>query len=175
MDDLVHDSLNFQADAIMQGELWRMVTGHFLHTNLNHMLLNYGGLFLLWGLHGEHYLTKQTMLLGVCCSFIASAGLLFFTDIQFYVGLSSIVHAIFAWGAVQDLKMGMKSAWILLGGLTFKISWEQYHGNLDNISDMIGAAVAIDSHLWGAISGFVMALFIKSHYAKQKQADSDTA
>jgi len=157
----VHQHLNFQQAAILEGQWWRLLTGHLLHTNFNHLWLNVGGLALLWGLHGEHYGVKSNAALILLCGLGTSAGLLFASDITHYVGLSAIIHGVFVWGAVQDIRCGWRSGWILLGGMLAKIGYEQFIGGSNQIVAMIDAPIAVDSHLYGALSGLLLSFVIK--------------
>jgi rhomboid family GlyGly-CTERM serine protease len=162
IDAAVHSHLNFQSQAILSGEFWRLITGHFLHTNFEHLMLNIGGLFLLWALHGEYYEYGSTVALALLCGILTSVGLLLASDTTHYVGLSAIIHAIFAWGAIQDIRCGLRSGWMLLLGLSIKVAYEQIYGGSAEVAEMIGADVAVDSHLWGAVSGLFLALFFKA-------------
>lgn len=165
IDPLVKDTLNFHSDAIYKGEVWRMLTGHLLHSNLNHLLLNLGGLFLLWALHGEYYETKYTWIIIILCGFLTSLSLMLLSDTHRYVGLSGVIHSLFAWGAIQDLRYGYRSGWLLIIGLFIKIVAEQIFGASDQIASMIATEVAIDSHLFGAFSGLFVAIFYRSPYS----------
>ena len=48
----------YDRTLILQGELWRLMTGHFAHSNFNHLALNCAGVVLIWALHGEY---RQTL------------------------------------------------------------------------------------------------------------------
>lgn len=154
--------LHYHSVAISQGDWWRIITGHFLHTNLNHLLLNLGGILVLWALHGEYYQHRNSYLLLLLLCLGTSIGLLFGSDITIYVGLSGVLHGLFAWGVVQDIQRDFKSGWLLLAGLIVKLLQEQIFGASLDTAMLIEADVAVDSHLFGAISGLLCAVFINA-------------
>ena len=58
----------------------------------------------------------------------------------------------------MDIRNKIYSGVLLLLGIVAKVGWEQWQGSSDEVADLIGASVAIDAHLYGAVSG--LALFI---------------
>ncbi len=146
----------YQYQLINQGELWRAFTGHFLHTNGIHLLLNLAALILLWALHGHFYTLKNYGLLFITSALICSAGLFYFSpQIQQYVGLSGVLHGIFIFGAIMDIRHQDKTGYLLFIGVWLKIAHEQFYGASEQVSTLIDANVAIDAHLWGAIGGLL--------------------
>jgi rhomboid family GlyGly-CTERM serine protease len=152
-DNLAHQ-LDYDRQLISSGELWRFLTGHFNHTNTNHLLLNLAGLVALWALHGDHYQTDQYLSAFAYIAFITSGALFLFSpEMTRYVGLSGILHGIFVWGSIKDIERGWRSGYLLLFGVIAKIIWEQIYGASDEIIALIESQVATDAHLWGALAG----------------------
>jgi len=146
----------YQYQLISQGELWRTFTGHFFHTNGIHLLLNLAALVLLWALHGHFYSVKSYSLLFITSALICSAGLYFFSpEIHQYVGLSGVLHGVFVFGAIMDIRHKDKTGYLLFVGVWLKIAHEQFYGASEQVSSLINANVAIDAHLWGAIGGLL--------------------
>lgn len=157
------DFLVYQQNLITQGELWRILTGHFFHTNGYHLLLNLAALILLWALHGQYYTVKNYTLLFLTSAIVCSLGLYFFSpSIIQYVGLSGVLHGVFVWGALMDIKHNEKTGYLLFIGAWLKIAHEQFYGASSDVSSLIEANVAIDAHLWGAIGGLLF--YIISSY-----------
>jgi rhomboid family GlyGly-CTERM serine protease len=151
--------LVYQRAAITNGEWWRLLTGHFFHTNNYHLLLNLAALTLLWALHGHYYSIKNYTLLFVFSALTCSVGLYYFTpELQQYVGLSGVLHGIFIWGAIMDIKQGDKTGYLLFIGVWLKIAHEQFYGASVEVANLIGANVAVDAHLWGAIGGLIFSV-----------------
>ncbi len=155
-DQPINNLFVYQYQLISEGELWRLFTGHFLHTNVFHLLLNLSALLLLWLLHGQFYTLKNYSLLFLISALICSTGLFYFSpDIKQYVGLSGVLHGIFVFGALMDIRWGDKTGYLLFFGVWLKIAHEQYYGASTEVASLINANVAIDAHLWGALGGLV--------------------
>ncbi len=168
-DKSLSDQLAYQHQLIMQGEVWRTFTGHFFHTNAFHLLLNLAALVLLWALHGQFYTIKNYSLLFVVSALTCSAGLYYFSpEIHQYVGLSGVLHGIFVFGAIMDIRNNDKTGYLLFLGVWLKITHEQFFGASENISSLIDASVAIDAHLWGAIGGLLFGVIYLTLLANRK-------
>ena len=77
-----------------------------------------------------------------------------------YVGLSGVLHGVFAWGIIQDFKHKRVSAYLLLAGLIIKLIDERFFSTNDFMANLIGASVAIDAHLYGAIAGIILGVLL---------------
>ncbi|CAM3650254.1 hypothetical protein VA7868_04184 [Vibrio aerogenes CECT 7868] len=95
----------------------------------------------------------------VICSLSIGIGL-FWTDIIRYVGLSGVLHGLFAGYALQEILAGRRSSWLLLAGVAGKVGWEQCFGAPATTAALIQAPVAIQAHLAGFISGVVTVIII---------------
>ncbi len=149
--------LAYDRYAIQGLETWRTLSGNLVHTNGYHLLLNLAGLTLLWALHGEHYRVGRFLKVFMWCCIGNSAGLyLYAPTLIWYAGLSGALHGIFVWGACMDIKEKVFSGWLLLVGIGLKIGYEQFGGSSEHVAALINARVAVDAHLFGAISGFII-------------------
>ncbi|WP_414830944.1 rhombosortase [Alteromonas sp. H39] len=153
--------LAYDRYAIEGMETWRIITGNLVHTNGYHLLLNLAGLALLWLLHGEHYRISRFLKVFIWCCFGTSAGMYIMSpDLIWYAGLSGALHGVFVWGACMDIRKGLRSGWLLLIGVAVKLGYEQYTGSSDDVAALINATVAVDAHLYGAISGVLIFLLM---------------
>lgn len=167
------DTLVYQRQLIAQGEVWRLVTGHLLHTNGFHLLLNLAALLMLWALHGRFYRIKNYCALFLCCALTTSIGIYFFnTSLIQYVGLSGVLHGIFVFGAMMDIQAKDKTGYLLFIGVWLKIAHEQIYGASTDVSDLIEASVAIDAHLWGAVGGLFFSIGYLLFLQRQKKASN---
>lgn len=155
-DDSLSKTFIFDRSALMNGEWWRIFTGHLFHTNHYHLLLNLGATLLLWSLHGQYYRASNYSFVLFICAITTSIGVYYFSkDINYYVGLSGVLHGIFVWGACCDIINKEKTGYLLLLGVWLKIAHEQWYGASEDVAQLISASVAIDAHLFGAIGGMV--------------------
>lgn len=160
-DASLSELLVYQRDLVTQGEVWRAFSGHFFHTNGFHFLLNGAAVAMLWALHGQFYTIKRYLFVFVNSAIICAIGIHWFSpNIEQYVGLSGILHGIFIWGAIEDIKAKERTGYLLLLGVILKIAHEQYFGASEDVAELIGANVAINAHLWGVIGGIFAALLL---------------
>jgi rhomboid family GlyGly-CTERM serine protease len=139
---------------------WRLITGHFLHTNTTHLLLNTTGLVLLWALHGHYYKIPRYLIQFWVLCLGTSIGLYCFApQMQWYVGLSGVLHGLFVIGAYFDIRQKFKTGWLMLMGVWLKVIHEQIYGASEDVAELIAANVAIDAHLFGTITGCIIILY----------------
>jgi len=88
---------------------------------------------------------------------VISAGLWWgMPDIRFYVGLSGVLHGLFLYGALREIRFYPTSGYVLLAVLIAKLVWEFFNGALPGSEDMAGGRVLTEAHLLGAIGGVVV-------------------
>nr|WP_301337898.1 rhombosortase [Vibrio sp. RE86] len=158
--------VNWHRYLILDGQWWRILSGNFTHTNFAHLGMNLAGLWVI------SYIFKpsERTLLALLLTIGVSVGLLnFLSDMKGYVGLSGLLHGLFAYFALQESLNGRKSSWLLVLGVIAKVTWEMTVGASQSTSDLINARVAVEAHLFGVVSGFALALFYKfaSNYTKK--------
>ena len=167
--------LVYQRHLIAQGDVWRLFTGHLLHTNGFHLSLNLAALFMLWALHGHFYTIKNYTALFLFCAISTSIGIYYFNPLLIeYVGLSGVLHGIFIFGAVMDIYSKDKTGYLLFIGVWLKIAHEQVYGASSEVSDLIEASVAIDAHLWGAVGGLLFSVVYLVLQIKENKKASNT-
>ena len=157
---LSSDWLAYDRSQLGHFQWWRVITGHFLHTNITHLLLNTAGLTLLWALHGHYYKNHCYLIQFLVLCLGTSIGLYLFAEqMQWYVGLSGVLHGLFIIGAYFDIKNKFKTGWIMLVGVWLKVVHEQTYGASEEVAKLIAANVAIDAHLFGTVTGSVIIVY----------------
>jgi len=157
------DLLAYHYNAILDFELWRLLTGSFCHTNLNHLLMNIAGLVVILLLFPTAFIGLKLWQLVLFSSLLISLSLFIFTpSLIWYVGLSGVLHGLFSYSVAVELKNKDKWGIILGFGIAGKITFEQIFGSPLSTAELINAPVAIDAHLFGAISG-VLFYFLMSY------------
>jgi rhomboid family GlyGly-CTERM serine protease len=153
-------------------QVWRALTGHLLHSNHWHLVMNLGALLLMLMLHQLYYSLKSfAFLLLAGCAGISMLLFLFSPDIQIYVGLSGWLHCFITVGALLDIKHKIQSGWLILLGVIAKVAYEQWQGPDAELAALIDANVAIDAHLYGVICGLLLGfVFVISTKPLENQA-----
>jgi rhomboid family GlyGly-CTERM serine protease len=153
--------LRYNRSDLVSGHYWQLVTGHLLHSNYWHLLMNLGGLMLAMLLHARYFTWHQLLWQWLLSAVLISTCLYTFTaDMQSYVGLSGLLHAMLIQGAVKDIQHRQSGGWLLAGGLVAKVLWEQWHGPDPQLAQLIDASVATDAHLYGVLAGLSITLLV---------------
>lgn len=144
--------LRYERSAVLQGQYWRLLTGHLVHGSGQHLLLNAVGLGLIAALFPREYsLRAWLLILGSSIATIDLGFVLLEPQLEWYVGLSGVLHGALAAGAIGWWRHESRAlALALTAVLVGKLAWEQLHGALPLSGDM---PVVVDAHLYGAIGG----------------------
>lgn len=151
--------LRYDRAALAGGELWRLVTGHLVHLDLHHTLLNCLGILLMWALFARDYPPRQWLVIVLGSIAVIDAGLaLWDSTLRWYVGSSGALHGVMAAGTLAHLRRRERDGWLLAAFLAGKLVWEQSFGALPLSGD---DPVVVDAHLFGAAGGLAAAAFLK--------------
>jgi rhomboid family GlyGly-CTERM serine protease len=150
------DWMPYERIPIQNGELWRILSGNFIHLGWGHFLLNGCGLLAIaWLFAGDRRAAQWGADL-VICSLATGIGLyLFNPQVYWCVGLSGALHGLFAVGAVNWIITGIGQGGWLLAALVAKLSWEYFVGEMPFSGGIVGGTVITDAHAWGAIGGLI--------------------
>lgn len=148
------DLIRYDRLGIDGGELWRVVSGNFIHLTWGHFALNSAGLIFVMAIFAEDWGIVDWAMQLTVCSIAVGVGLhLLSLDIFWCVGLSGVLHGMFVFGAVGlALRRVSVAKWMIVG-VGAKLLWEQTMGELPLTADISGGSVVTDAHLWGAIGG----------------------
>jgi rhomboid family GlyGly-CTERM serine protease len=153
--------LRFDRGGIAAGEVWRLLTGHFVHLGVSHTLLNLAGLVLVWILVGRTFTRPQWVYVMAGSVAAIDLGLWFgATQLEWYVGLSGLLHGMLAAGIAGGLADRSYEALVLAIVVAGKLAWEQLVGPLPGSEASSGGAVIVDAHLYGVIGGAAVAAAI---------------
>mgnify|MGYP001424668137 CR=1 FL=1 len=140
--------------AITNGEVWRIVTGHFTHSNFYHLAMNLAAMWLICAIFKP---SKRRLTTLIIINSVFVGLLLYTTSYTNYVGLSGILHGLIANLALREALNGNRSSWIIVAVLMVKIFLENTLGTSITTSELIQTKVAYEAHTFGAICGFALA------------------
>lgn len=155
------DRLAWHREAMAQGDWFRLLTGHFVHLNVHHLVMNLLGLVIVTDLLLDRWrwIALICLLLG---SALGSSVLLwwFAPAVHWYAGLSGVLHGLWAGAALYGLygvhqrNHPSERRWCVLAllALVLKLGWLNHPTS--------SMPVVSSAHVFGAISG----LFVSSLY-----------
>jgi rhomboid family GlyGly-CTERM serine protease len=153
-------ALSFERSAIASGQWWRLLSAHFVHLDAEHAVLNSLGVVLMWALFARDYSPWRWVAIYWVSALAVSLGLWFGNPgLEWYVGASGALHGVMTAGTIAHLRRRDLDGWILAIFIVAKLTYEQASGALplSGSGDTI-----VDAHLYGAIGGVVIAVFLKS-------------
>jgi len=166
--DAGREALAFYRPGLAAGELWRLMSAHFVHLGIAHLLLNAAGLLLVWYLVSASFSNARWLLVTLLVVAGVDAGLWFLEpQLVWYVGLSGLLHGLLAAGIVAGLRSGRIDLLILALLVAAKLVYEQLVGPLPGSEQSSGGAVIVASHLYGAITGVFAAMLMMIRVRRQ--------
>lgn len=156
-------ALVYDRSAILTGELWRLVTGHWVHFSTSHLFYDVTVLGITgWVIKIQGYRYFMALCLFSALS-ISLVMLVFLPDMAFYGGLSGISMASTVYLALKGLREPTPWFWVgifvlllCVGKLAFDASIG--HFALANFEDDLVVPVPL-SHFVGVASGLVVYLW----------------
>jgi len=162
--------LRFDREALLTGNWWLLLTGNFVHLNWNHLMLNMAGLALIVMLVWSNFNVWEWTIVVLFSSLGVGTGLLLRdSQIEWYVGFSGTLHGLLLAGAIADLRRYPLNAGFLIVAVCLKLLWEQIYGAVPGSESVAGGAVVVNSHLYGAICGGIIALPLLAYSANRKR------
>lgn len=168
MGDLGREWFQYSLDEIRSGEVWRIVTGHIVHLNLQHTILNVAGLWIIaymfernakwWSWAG------LTLVMSIGCSLLfmllhsepGQVGYLRY--LKWYVGLSGSLHGLFFLAAISEWPVDKRLSIVLTAILVGKLIYAHCFGASPGTEEFIKGKVFENAHQYGAIQGIILGI-----------------
>jgi rhomboid family GlyGly-CTERM serine protease len=156
------DALRYERAALQSGQLWRLITGNFVHLGWPHLAMNAAGLFVAAWLFPALRAPRLWWTTVSMAALAVGVGLfLAKPEVSWYVGLSGVVHAVIAAGALNAWRTGQPFGAIAGALLTAKLAWEHTAGPSSQLAALIGGAIVPEAHLFGAAVGAAVAAAVR--------------
>ena len=155
-------ALRYERAAVLDGEVWRLVTGHLVHADLRHLAWNVLGVLIVWGLFARDFTVRQWVVILIASTAATSLGfLLLEPDLEWYVGFSGVLHGCMAAGLVAWLRTERDALTALVAALfAAKLAWEHAYGPLPFTAGSLSIPVVHEAHTYGAIGGALAATWL---------------
>ena len=155
-------ALRYERGAVLDGEWWRLLTGHLVHADAAHLAWNLAGAALVWWLFGAEYgRAEWAAILFASAAAIDVAFLGAMPGLDWYVGLSGVLHGCMAAGLAAWLARA-RDPLVLAVAVLFaaKLGWEHWQGPLPFTAGTLELPVIVEAHSYGALGGLAAALVL---------------
>ncbi|MCB1669435.1 MAG: rhombosortase [Porticoccaceae bacterium] len=160
-------ALEFDRKLIFSGEIWRIWTAHFVHSNNNHFALNAIAGVITYSFFYKSINIKVLLIQwGVLSMLISLALLMVYPNIQWYNGLSGLLHAFVAYSATEKALQKKPLFLTILVILCGKVLYEMVRTQL-GYRNMLGEiAIIFEAHVCGVLVGILIALIARLFSSK---------
>jgi rhomboid family GlyGly-CTERM serine protease len=156
--------------SVLAAQPWRLLTGHWVHVNWPHVLVNAAAWFVVARLFARELPPVRQLVVLLAAAVAISAGLMLaYPRIGWYRGFSGLLHGLFFAGAIGWLAQTLAkresrtfgALWLpgalVLGGWV-KVVLEQPGAEATPYAPWLDAPTVPQAHLLGAVCGTLIAL-----------------
>ncbi|MCK5001994.1 MAG: rhombosortase [Gammaproteobacteria bacterium] len=162
---------------IDNGHYWLLLSGNIVHLNWAHWGLNIAGLTIVAFFFSSYGSVFHWLFVILVSAVFVGVGLYWFNpDVSTYVGLSGVLHGLFIYGGLREIRVYPASGYALLFILIGKLIWEVVYGAVPGSEELTAGRVVTDAHLYGAIGGGLAAVLLSlfDQLVKVKNGQQDT-
>jgi len=154
--------LRYDRERILQGNAWRLLTGHLVHADFPHLAWNLFGIVLVWALFAGEFTAGSWIAVMLASTAAIDLGFLAFEPgLEWYVGFSGVLHGLMAAGLVAWLRERRDPLIVVVAVLFVgKLVWEHVRGPLPFTAGTLAVAVVHEAHTYGAIGGALCAAWL---------------
>ena len=147
---------------LLWAEPWRLFSGHLVHVNWTHAMVNAAAWLLLARLFEPVVNARRQLLTISVGALIISVALdVVYPSIAWYRGASGVLHALFFAGATQLFANALRAARplaslraaLLLAAGWVKVALELPAGTVTPYADWLGSTIVPQAHPLGALTG----------------------
>ena len=150
----------YDRGLVLEGEVWRLVTGVWVHLTWAHLFMNFLGLALVLALFRKCVRPLAVLAMVTAIGTLSHLLLLAYTGLSWGVGLSGALHGLFLHYTLSHVwPQARRFALILLTGLSLKLLLEAALGNSTS-AWLDGQPVALPLHWAGSAAGLLTAAVV---------------
>lgn len=144
----------YERELFEGGQIWRILTAHWVHAGAGHLWMNVLAIALLPLLCPQvrswrHWGWRVFVL----CLMVGLGLQVFNQGLRGYLGFSGVLHGIFVLVLLHSAVRGDGLSKIVLGLIAAKLLWEQFFGAFGTTNSLMELPVIVDAHLYGAMAG----------------------
>ena len=149
----------YESDWMSTGQVWRIVSAHWVHVGWIHLGLNALGLVICVSLTSPGWSARRwittTLIMGLVISILVTLNN---PEIRDYAGHSGILYGLYVLGALSLYRRDRLIAVLIIAAILVKIGMEQFAPFDFDTGKLIGATVIVDAHLYGLLGAIAIAL-----------------
>lgn len=151
--------LEWSRSGLVNGEYWRLATGHWVHLSAGHLALNLAGLMVVGLLFKRHRPLSEWIGYLLISPIVISLGLLWLApDLAWYRGFSGCLHGLLVFTALFNLRSEQRWSLLVLGFVALKLAAENVFYTPVVENSFIGGRVIHQAHWLGALTGAIAGL-----------------
>jgi len=163
-------ALEYRRTAL-PGQPWRLLSGHLVHLNWTHALVNAGAWLVLAHLFAPQLALKHQLASLALGAASVSLGLAIgYPAIEWYRGASGALHALFFTGATVAFAASLcQRSWatallplLLVGGGWAKVALELPRDSATPYAAWLAATTVPQAHFFGAVAGTALGLLLSA-------------
>ncbi len=167
------EPFRFERDWFGNGQVWRLLTAHWVHVGWKHLALNVVGLAICVTLARPNWSLQrwfvQCACLGIGISLLITAHN---PEVRWYVGFSGVLFGLYFLAAHDLYARDRLIALLMAGAIVVKVLFEQYTPYALTSAEMIGAPVVVDAHKYGLLIAIAIALVWSTYTLNQDQSET---
>jgi rhomboid family GlyGly-CTERM serine protease len=139
-------ALRYERNALLDGQVWRALTGHLVHLSWRHLAFNMGLGTIAVALFGKDLRWQAALI----CALGVTAGLFLGSiRVTWYAGLSGVMYGLLVYGG---LCASRRQRWwlVAVGLVAAKLVYDEFRATP---YDADGNRIIVDAHLYGGIAG----------------------
>lgn len=157
------DIFSLSRVQVSQGQIWRIFTGNLVHFGWAHTLMNLAAFLLCsFALLSDLSVKRFASLFTGCCLMVGLGIYEFNPELTIYAGLSGAIHGLIVAGLWYTKRHPL---WLRLAAVTIVIAKvaQEHSANYqaNELQALIPVPVAVDAHLYGALTGALFVLLDK--------------
>jgi len=149
----------YERDWTSTGQIWRLVSAHWVHVGWIHLLFNGLGLVICVSLTTPGWSIRRwftsSLIMAIGISLMLN---LYNDDVRDYAGYSGVLYGLYVLAAISLFARDRLVAGLIIAAILVKVVMEQLDLYTFDTGDIIGARVIIDAHLYGLLMAIACAL-----------------
>jgi rhomboid family GlyGly-CTERM serine protease len=145
----------YEAPLVANGHWYRMLTGHFVHLGINHLVLNLAGILLFFYLFIKTISALEITITVLVYALGISLALHLSGDVYWYVGFSGVLYGLFVYGVIRDPMATVASRWLMVLLIIAKVLYDVLLGGDPTLAEFTGGSVIAQAHLYGIVIALV--------------------